>query len=123
MVAWPSTLPTEQFIGLTDKRADARLRTSMDTGLSKMRQRFTTTWREIRAPIVLTGAQRVIFDDFYINELQEGSLRFDWDDPTTDASPVTFRFAGQGGPEWKLEVGGDPDDRVWVGILTLEIVP
>lgn len=122
MVAWPATLPQEQFVGLAEQRQDARLRTQMDQGPPKMRRRFTAAVKRFTVPIVLTGAQKQAFDVFYATTLQAGVLPFDWEDPTTDIT-VSMRFADDV-PQFVLARGGAAGgDRVWTGSLGLEILP
>jgi hypothetical protein len=120
MPTWPSTLPQNQFIGLTEQRQDPRLRTQMDAGPAKMRRRYTATVRTFSVPIELNGTQRQAFDTFWITDTQEGSLSFSWTDPVTD-SAVTFRFVSP--PQWTLQAGGATASRLWRAQLDLEILP
>lgn len=120
MPVWPVSLPQKQFIGLSEQREDARVRTEMDAGPAKMRRRFTAASRLFSIPIALDGQQRQDFDTFYITTLQEGVLSFDWEDPVNDAT-VTFRFREP--PELRLIVGGTTTTRRWRGVIALEILP
>lgn len=120
MTTWPATLPQNQFLGMTEQDDDAVLRTPMDAGPPSRRNRFTAITRGVRTPIVVTGAQKQVFDTFYRDTLRNGSLAFDWEDPTTD---VTLSFAFRGPPQWALIRGGTPDNRVWETTLDLEIQP
>jgi hypothetical protein len=118
--SWPATLPQEQFIGLTDQRQVAVVRTQMDEGPAKVRRKFSAAVRDVMVPIVLNGTQRGAFDPFFISDLEEGALAFDWDDPVTD-STLSFRFIEP--PQWTLEVGGAPAARIWKATMKLEILP
>jgi hypothetical protein len=120
MPTWPGSLPQNQFLNLTEQRQEARIRTQMDAGPAKMRRRFTAAVRTFTIPIVLNGTQRQAFDSFWINDTQEGTLSFAWSDPVTDVA-VNFRFVAQ--PQWTLEVGGAPANRIWKTQLNLEILP
>jgi hypothetical protein len=129
MPSWPASLPQTQFLNMTEQRQDARVRTTMDAGPAKMRRRFTTAVRAVVTPIVLDGTQRQAFDSFWINDTQEGSLKFSWSDPATD-STVNFRFVSP--PMWTLDSGGAAGipatsgatgTRLWRAQLHLEIVP
>lgn len=120
MTAWPGTLPQNQFIGLTEVDVDAVLRTQMDSGPPSRRNRFAASMRFVRTPIILTGSQKQTFDTFFRTTLKNGSLSFDWEDPTTDA---TVSFAFRGPPQWGLVTGGDVNSRKWSAILVLEIQP
>lgn len=129
MPSWPASLPQTQFLNMTEQRQDARVRTAMDAGPAKMRRRFTTAVRTVMTPIVLDGTQRQAFDSFWINDTQEGTLKFSWSDPATD-STVNFRFVSP--VMWTLDSGGAPGipatsgatgTRLWRAQLHLEIVP
>jgi hypothetical protein len=118
---WSSGLPQDQFLELSDHRQAGFVRTQTETGPAKKRLRFTAVARAVQMALTLTGAQRAIFDSFWIATLKEGSLPFDWKDPVGD-STVTFSFVSP--PTWSLLVGNaDPDKRVWQATLDLEILP
>jgi len=120
MVAWPALLPQEQFIGLSEKRQKATVRSSILIGEPNQRKRFSAVSRNITSPLTINGAERLVFDGFWISDLAEGVLTFTWEDPVTDVT-VTFRFVSE--PEFKLIAGGIPDERIWNVTLQLEILP
>ncbi len=120
MTVWPGSLPQQQFISISETDVDAVLRTPMDSGPPSRRNRFSANMRSVRSPIVLTGAQKQTFDTFFRTTLKNGSLAFDWEDPTTDA---TVSFAFRDPPQWTLVSGGDVNSRKWSAILSLEIQP
>ncbi len=115
MAVWPAGLQQKHFTGVTEKRQDASIRSSMDTGAPKKRRRFTAAVREITIPIVLTQAERVTFDTFYITTLEEGSLSFDWIDPVDGTSTISYRFVK---PPSMTKKGGE-----WKATLSLEVLP
>ena len=119
MAVWPASLP-QQLVGTGDQDQDAVLRTPMDAGPPTQRNRFSAIVRNLTVPMILTGTQRQTFDTFFRTELKNGSLRFDWEDPVTDAT-VTMRFLKP--PKWKMSRGGNPATRVFRGSLDLEIQP
>lgn len=119
--AWPATLPQGQLIGTTEQDADAVLRTDMDAGPPSRRNKSTAHVMDVSAPIVLTGAQKQVFDEFYRTTLRNGSLSFTWDSPTDD-SAVTYAFKAP--VRWTLIRGApDPDRRIWRGTMELEKQP
>jgi len=120
MVAWPAALPQEQFLGLTDQRQSATIRSSITVGEPHLRKMFTAVTRKFSIPITLSGAQRQTFDAFWIDDLVEGVLEFDWEDPVDDVT-VPLRFTGE--TNWQLISGGSVTTRVWNGVLQLEILP
>ncbi len=115
MAVWPAGLQQKQFTGVTEERQDASVRSKMDTGAPKKRKRFTAAVRTMTVPIVLTQAERVTFDTFYITTLEEGSLSFDWIDPVDGVSTISYRFLK---PPKLTKKGGE-----WKGILSLEVIP
>lgn len=120
MATWPAQLPQDQFLNLTDQQQDSVLRTNMETGPPSRRARFTAVTRAVDVPIMMTGDQRAVFDDFYRDDLAFGALAFDWEDPSTDA---TVSFAFRSPPKWTLRRGGLPAARIWQSSLELEIQP
>lgn len=121
MSNWPSSLPTKQFLGVSEKDDESRLVTAMDAGPATVRNRFTAVSRAISTPIVLTGTQKQAFDTFYRTTLANGTASFTWTDPVTD-SPATFRFKSN--PEWQCIVpSSTPANRIWKAMLALEILP
>lgn len=121
MTAWPSELPQSQFIGTSEEDEDAVLRTPMDAGPPTRRNKYTAHIMTVRVPIVLTGAQKAVFDTFYRTTLKNGSLSFTWDSPTDD-SAMTYAFKAP--VRWTLIRGGySPATRVWQGTLELEKQP
>ncbi len=115
MAVWPAGLPQKQFSPVTEKRQDAAIRSSMDTGTPKKRRRFTAAVREITIPIVLSMAEKIIFDTFYITTLKEGVLPFDWTDPNDDTTIIEYRFVK---PSRLTKKAGE-----WKGMLSLEVLP
>lgn len=123
MVDWPATLPQVKLLGMTDTRVSAKLRSSVDAGPALVRRRYTAAVRNVDIPITLTNTERVIFDAFYIDDLEEGSLSFVWTDPVT-GDAATFRFRTDDGPQFQTAVGGEDDGiKRWDATLALEILP
>lgn len=127
MPSWPSTLPGMQA-GLTDKAMPTGQRTENDTGPATQRRRFTAKPRRLTIPFACNNAERKIFDTFFDDTLEGGTLSFDWVDPIT-GSTATFRFITTEPPEWKGTVGADPLSEYhdltkrWETTLMVEILP
>jgi len=69
----------------------------------------------------MTGAQAAILEDFHENTLRNGALEFDWISPL-DGSAVQIAFKSP--PEFSARIGDpDPNKRLWVVTLSLEIQP
>lgn len=119
MPTYPATLPN-QFLGLRDKKEDNVIRTQMDAGPAITRRRYTAVARTISVPVVFTGSQRETFDDFFRDDLKDGSLAFEWTDPVDDAT-VFFRFTKP--PEFTTMRGGSASERIYRSSFALEILP
>ena len=80
-VAWPGSLPA-RFLkrGYSETPGDNVLREEMDVGPRKSRRRSTVTPVQVSAQMILTAAQHVTFDDYYLNTLFEGTVAFDMPD-------------------------------------------
>jgi hypothetical protein len=120
MSNWPAELPQKQFLGTTIQDDESRIIQTMDAGPASVRNRFTAITQSVNCPIVLTGAQRAIFNTFYRTTLNHGTNSFTWTDPTTDQS-VTFRFKRP--PTWQAISPGSVNNRIWRSNLELEILP
>ena len=120
--AWPGSLPYKQFLGTVVNELPSFIETQMDSGNPKARAIYSAAVLEVDVPIVLTGQQKQVYDDWRRDEIGGGSLPFTWEDPTTDAT-TTFAFRAQP-VKWRADVGGGPDaDRVWSATLPLRILP
>lgn len=117
MVDWPTTLPAEGLAGITDQRKSTKIRSSVDQGPAIVRRRYTRAVRNVNIPIVLTDAERAIFDDWYDNDLVGGTLSFNYIDPR-GGSVRSFRFREEDGPDWQGSGGGDV--KRWSTTLALE---
>lgn len=119
MPAWPTTLPL-YLSGVTDQRGSTKIRSNVDVGPAIQRRRYTSAVRAIGAPVRFTADERDIFDAFYANDLEEGTLSFDWVDPVTGTT-VSMRFATEDGPQFTGSEGGNV--QAWTATLALEILP
>ena len=91
MAIWPASLPPQMLIADYQEQLPSNvIRTAMDTGPPKMRPRFTAAVRPLRGAVILTLAQRAVFENFYLVVLS-GVLPFDWIHPVTQQA-ATFRF-------------------------------
>ena len=117
MATWPLTLPTAPDTqGYSETAPDTLVRTSMDAGPPKVRQRFTAGVRPITLSWMLTRDQVNTLDLFYVSTLRGGSLSFDGlVDPRTLAI-VNFRFTAP--PQYAAL-----SPEVWRATTQLEIVP
>ena len=117
MPTWPLTLPAApEGPGYTETLPNTLVRTAMDAGPPKVRQRYTAGVRPFSMTWMLTKAQVAILDTFYLSTLAGGSLSFDGlPQPRTQAA-ATFRFVE---PPSYAYLGPD----VWRATTKLEILP
>ena len=121
MPTWPATLPQLGQIGAGYKPQDAVARSRMDAGPPSRRNRFTAITKDVNYQMPLTGVQAAILEDFHENTLRNGALEFDWISPL-DGSAVQVAFKSP--PEFSARIGDpDPNKRLWVVTLSLEIQP
>lgn len=118
MPAWPGTLPDEPLLAGYGERPPATgLRTAMDAGPAKQRNRFTAGVRKFRFTLDLTRDQVAAFDTFFNVTLEGGTMAFTWIHPRTLAA-VSFRFDATKPPEY-IPVS----QQDWRIPLELEILP
>ena len=115
---WPGGLPQNHFLNLTDQRRSGFAEFAVDTGPAMRRIVRRGVPRDVGTPFKLNQAQRLIFDEFFVETLEEGTLPFDWIDPVT-LLPVTYRFLTY--PQWTQNPTAE--DKIYEGSLSLEILP
>ena len=91
-LVWPLALPQRPGVGGYQERfSETALRTPMEAGAAKARQRFTVAPREIEVSFRMTAAQVAVMRVFYEETLGGGTLPFDWIHPRSVGSS-SFRF-------------------------------
>ena len=84
MTLWPVTLPASPILdGFVENFPETVIRTNMDQGPAKTRQRSTAGIREFKMDFILTKNQTAVFDSFVMNDLNGGALPFDFTHPRT----------------------------------------
>ena len=92
-IAWPSAL--YGFIlkdGFQETPPDNILRTDMDVGPAKLRQRGTAAVRKFTVQMFFSKALVATFETFYVTTSKHGSLAFDYKAPRTEVEE-DHRFA------------------------------
>ena len=113
---WPVTLPAGPLIeGYQETAPNNSIRTQMDVGPAKMRQRATAGVRVYNAVWLFTKAQVADFDTFYNDTLEGGTLAFELADPRT-GSTLDFRFTIQ-------PVYQSLSDNLWRVTTVMEVLP
>lgn len=89
---WPEDLPAAPLAsGFMETLPDTVLRTQMDMGPAKTRQRTTAGMGKLSLGYLLTAAQVAALRSFYQTTLAGGSLRFQITHPVT-AENILCRF-------------------------------
>lgn len=93
-VAWPAALPMPQF-GLRYNVVDPQRRTQMASGRDMVRRRFSDVPTEFPARWMLTAAEAELFEQFYQDDLVDGSEWIEMPLVTAQGEGVHFvRFRG-----------------------------
>jgi len=122
MAVYPATLPQDPLLeGFSDTRQSSVLRSAMDIGAPKRRQRYTAALRSLRWPTILNGTQRATFDTFFITTISNGSVSFTIPDPV-DGATITVLFTTP--PTWTIVSGGISTvaTRLWKAVYALEVL-
>lgn len=83
-ITWPSALPqVARLDGLSGKRKTNVIRTEMDAGPAKTRQRYSVSIKNFIGSVILNEEQREILETWYKTTLANGALRFVMKDPQT----------------------------------------
>lgn len=91
MATWPASLPQSLLRDLSQSYQPAKLRTQMDKGPHKQRQRFTAMTRFYDGSLYLDGTEIQTFMTFFETTIGAGAASFTWIDPIDDSS-ASLRF-------------------------------
>lgn len=112
---WPVTLPQNFLVsGYRETLPNTAIRTDMDAGPAKIRQRVTSNVRPVSGSMVMTETQLTTFESFFNTTIVGGTLRFNYTHPRLGA--VELRFVSS--PSY-TKVGDD----AWLVEMGLEIMP
>jgi len=103
MTIWPQTLPLYPLLeNYVETVPNTSIRTEMEQGPAKVRQRTTAGVRKLSLSYFLSKEQISELDEFYITGLKGGSMAFDFIHPRND-SDISCRFVSP--PEYKAANG------------------
>jgi hypothetical protein len=100
---WPETLPRPTRAGYEAAVIDPRLRRSAETGPPGYRRRWSSVARDVALSIVVSRADKAVFDRFHAETTAWGTRPFWMPDPVTDGWPM---LTSDGRP--LLTAGGAP---------------
>jgi hypothetical protein len=93
MTTWPVTLPAYPLLeGFQESVPDTTIRTDMEQGPAKVRQRTTAGVRKMSLSYLMSKTQVAALESFYLTTLQGGALAFDFTHPRSNVT-VSCRFA------------------------------
>lgn len=116
MPTWPGTLPIAPLLdNFRETVPDTVLRTEMEQGPAKLRQRTMAAVRTLAVSYLLDKTQVTALETFYLTTLSGGITPFDFAHPRT-AATVSCRFVKP--PEYTTTNG-----NFFKTTLELEILP
>lgn len=116
MATWPATLP-DKFLrdGLSEDPPDLAYRSKPMAGPDLLRGKVSADVTKISGRQLMTTAQVATLDDFYVTTLENGTAKFAWTHPRTEAS-VSMRLRGR--PGYTPAAPG-----YWYVALNVEVLP
>jgi len=122
-IDWEATLP-QSYIQDTFsyEQVGNVVRTSMDSGPSKMRRLFTAVPKNYSGQMVMTSAQLTTFKTFFETTLGYGVNLFNFPDPFNLSSTIEVRFLIESSTP-PYTVTPDADTLDWRISINLEEMP
>ena len=114
-VTWDASLPTCPETQYTETLKDNVIRSDMDAGIQKMRQRYTRTQRMLGLSYLLTDSQKATFYTFFSN-IKGGALPFNLPNPLGGSSIVVRLTKALTGPTYVTK-------NLWRIQMELEVLP
>ncbi len=81
---WPVELPRPERNSFQSTPQEARLKRQSDAGPPGYRGRFSSAATMVTLSVILSRAQKAVFDGFFARDTKRGSRMFWMPDPTTD---------------------------------------
>lgn len=95
MSTWPAKLPKPSISGYGGEVEQGVIRTNMDSGRPRQRQRFTSGWRPITAQWKFSDEEYGMFQAFVKYKINGGNDFFDIELPLGDGmNTYSVRFVG-----------------------------
>lgn len=118
-ILWPATVPSAPiYDSYSESAPNYTLRSSTSTGPGKVRRRSSALPVQLSMSLQLTSAQLTTFEDFVLNTLDGGVLRFDILHPRKGVT-IEARILG-GDNLYQVTPGGIGQ---WRTTFTLEVMP
>lgn len=93
MANWTTTIMPQTLLidGYSETYADNIIRSNMEVGPAKQRQRISAAVTPITGSLILTSSEATAFDTFYNTTINHGADQFEWTHPRT-GSTCQMRF-------------------------------
>jgi hypothetical protein len=119
-IVWPVTVPASPlYDGYSEAMPNYTLRSSMDSGPSKVRRKCSALPWLMTVNFVLSASQLSALVTFVETTLIGGTLRFEFTHPRT-GSTVECRVAGS---DSLMQIAPRGQSSSWSVALTLEVLP
>lgn len=108
-ITYPADGPKPLRKSLRQSYLDTFVDDRGEIGDPRRRNRFTRALRFFRFAAVVTEAQRLALDEFYVTTLSNGVKAFDWTHPIT-AEIIEVKFASRPSPQdfpvdrWRMSI-------------------
>ena len=120
-IVWPNTLTRAPRVGdLNETAPETSIRSKMDVGPDKIRQRATAAVRTFDIGLDLTRAQVATLDTFFGVTTAGGSLPFQWKHPRT-GNTADFRFTST--PKYRPNAPRGDGTEFWRASFGIELLP
>lgn len=114
-VTWDASLPTCPEADYAESLKDNVIRSDMDAGMQKARQRYTRTQRMLKLSYLLTDAQKATFMTFFSN-IKGGALPFNLPNPLGGTAIVARMTGAVTGPTYVTK-------NLWRVQFEVEVMP
>ncbi|MDQ0454721.1 hypothetical protein [Rhizobium paknamense] len=85
---WPESLPRPERNTWQRTSTDPRIKRPSDSAVPSYRRRFSAVARPVSLSILVSRANKAVFDQFYEEKTGYGTTPFYMPDPTTDSWPL-----------------------------------
>lgn len=85
---WPARLVQFERSGWQEQFQDARRRRQSDAGPPGFRRRFSSAAKRVGLSLIVSRADKAVFDRFYQQDCNLGAGLFRMPDPSTDGIPL-----------------------------------
>jgi hypothetical protein len=116
LYTWPASLPPKPLAnGYNEGFQDTVIRSKVESGASKARQRYTRLRRLIDVSFQLSTTQKTAFETF-LGTIGGGALPYNWPHPLSGAAQVVQLTGAINGPKYIAP-------NIWRVSFQIEVLP